>query len=67
MKTESQAPLLETDTVRGIEAGLLALKVPFPTLMAAALDGLCAGQSCPRFICVYSWSLEMQSLLGTVS
>lgn len=37
MRTESQAPLLETDTVRGIEAGLFALKVPFPMLMARIL------------------------------
>lgn len=61
--TENQVPLLETDTVGGIEAALLALKVLFPTLMARNLKQQCwmdsAVQSCPRFIYVYSWSLEM--------
>lgn len=39
--TESQAPLLETDTAGGIEAALLALKVLFPTLMARNLRQQC--------------------------
>lgn len=63
MMTESQVPLLETDTAGGTEAALLTLKVLFPTLMARNLRQQCwmdcVVQSCPRFICVYSWSLKM--------
>lgn len=39
--TESQVPLLETDTVGGIEAALLTLKVLFPTLMVRNLKQQC--------------------------
>lgn len=66
MRTESQASLLERH-----RSWSARIESAFPYADGQDLRQQrwrdCAGQSCPRFICMYSWSLEMQSLLGTVS